>query len=180
MISIACLTAFDALFTIADILRGSFALSIPLFLIAIAGSAAHKKISKRFKFSWFVSSLAVAFFFCFAFSLFAYYFPLFQAFSEENLGIEPPEMQDTPIEMAGFALFSLLKVAIFAALITALAVPFAVLGGLVKDKLKEKKYNEYLCLFAGVFSMSLLASFLLLFFFGWVLQGLVFLLYFSG
>ena len=177
---LALVAVAELFFSVLDIVKGALILSIPLFLLAILGSFFHGLISKRFKASWLASAVITLFVFSAVFSFIAYTVPLILAFQAQNIGVVPPELRLGFGDIAQFFLFYALKVVLSAALMTAFAIPFVFLGGFFHDWLKKKKFNEYICLFLAVFASCLVASVLLLFFFGWVFQGLIFLLYFSG
>ncbi len=170
----------ELFFSVLDIFKGALVLSLPLFLLAILGSLFHSLISKRFKTSWLASATITLFVFSAVFSFIAYTVPLILAFQAQNIGVVPPELRLGFGDMARFFLFYAIKVVLSAALMTAFAMPFVFISSFFHDWLKEKKFNKYVCLFLAVFASCLVASALLLFFFGWVYQGLIFLLYFSG
>ncbi len=54
-------SGLDIAFSVIDILKGSFALSLPLFAAAFLGAALHKKITEKFKLSWFAGAAVVCF-----------------------------------------------------------------------------------------------------------------------
>ena len=177
---LAAVTGIDIAFTAFDILKGSIALSIPLFAIAFLGSLLHKRIAKRFKFSWIASAFLTALAFSLAFAAIAYALPVYLGFQAEGVGVRPPELQLEAADWLFFALGGIFKIAVVGIISALIAMPFILVGGLVKDWLAERKWNQYLCLFASVFVCVLIASALLLFFFGWVFQGMIYLLYFAG
>lgn len=170
-------TALDFAFSIIDIVRGAFFLSIPLFIAVFLGSFLHKKLAEKFKLSWFNSALITALIFSLALVSIAYLFPLFYSFQAEDLGVKPPELQPDLSDYLQLASISIYKVLAGSIIVTVMALPFVLLGGLVKDALGKKKFNKYICLYASVFLCCLIASVLFLFFFGWVLQGMLYFLY---
>lgn len=170
----------ELFFSVLDILRGAFILSIPFFLLALPGTVIRVRLAKRFKLSWLASAALTLFAFSLLFSFIAYTVPFLIALNTQNLGVIPGELQPGLGDIAQFFLTYTLKVVLSAAVIVAFALPFVFLGSFFYDWLVKKKFNRYICLFLAVFASCLVASVLLLFFFGWVYQGMIFLLYFSG
>jgi len=179
-LALIAVTGVDIAFTAFDILKGAFALSIPFFVLAFLGSLLHKRIVKKFKFSWIVSAFLTALAFSLAFTAIAYILPIYLGFQAETIGLRPAELQPDAVELLMFALGSLFKIVIVGLISTLIAMPFILVGGLVKDWIAKRKWNQHICLFASVFVCVLAASILLLFFFGWVFQGMIYLLYFAG
>lgn len=169
-------TVLDFAFTAIDLVRGAFVVSLPFFALAFLGSLLHRRLSGKYKFSWLISAVVTIFVFSFAFAVFAYLYPLQQG----DLGVLPPELQPDTSDHLGFLLGSVFKVTLTSAVLTGIFTPFALLGSLIKDRLEKRKYNKYICMYAAVFACSLLGSLLFLFLFGWIMQGMLYLLYFAG
>ncbi|MFH1234674.1 MAG: hypothetical protein V1493_03615 [Candidatus Diapherotrites archaeon] len=170
-------SGIDVAFSVIDILRGAFVLSIPLFIAALLGSFLHKKISKKFKRSWFASAVIV----CLVFSLAAvslwYFSPLAYGFGAENLGVKPEELQPDASDWTALAFTSVFRVFTASIFLAAVSLFFVMLGSFPKEWLEKKKFNKYICLYASVYACTLVASALFLFVFGNILQGMLYFLY---
>jgi len=171
-------TPIDFLFTIIDLLKGSLFVSIPVFALVLVGAFLHKKLSKKFKLSWFNTAAIITLLFALVFVSIAFFYPLFyssQAVSYE-MPVDPDPTEDfnANIEFVSIAFYRIIVVSI--ALAT-MALPFVLMGSLSKDWLKKKKFNSYICIFVSVYLWSAVAAILFLFLFGWILQGIIYLLY---
>ncbi|MEM0360468.1 MAG: hypothetical protein QXK06_04000 [Candidatus Diapherotrites archaeon] len=170
-------SVLDVAFTVVDLLRGSLVLSIPLFFTALAGRALHKKLTAKFKISWFFAAAIVCFFFSLLLVFTVYFYPLLYGFGAESLGEKPEELQPDFSDWMALALTSIFRVLAGSIFLTGVCLFFVLLGSFPKEWLEKKKFNKYLCLFVSVYACTLLASALLLFLFGWVFQGMLYFLY---
>jgi predicted PurR-regulated permease PerM len=170
-------SGIDIAFSVIDLLRGAFMLSIPLFVAALLGSLLHKKISKKFKRSWFASAVIVCLVFSLAAVSLAYFYPLAYGFGAESLGEKPQELQPDASDWAALAVTSIFRVSTAGIFLAAVSLFFVMLGSFPKEWLEKKKFNKYICLYASVYACTFFASFLFLFAFGNVLQGMLYFLY---
>ena len=172
-------TPMDLLSTIIDLLKGTLFVSIPVFVLVLIGAFLHKKLSKKFRLSWFNTAAIIALFFALVIVSIAFFYPIFyssQAISYGPLPVDPDSEADfnANLEFASIAFYRIIVVSVA---LSAMALPFVLMGSLSKDWLKKKKFNNYLCIFASVYLWSMIAAILFLFLFGWILQGIIYLLY---
>lgn len=174
------LTALDVIFTIIDILKGTLILSVPFFIVSFFGSMLRKKLTEKYNFYWFYSSLITIFVFSLSFTLIVYLIPLYSGTQAADLGVKPPELQLEFNDHISFLLSSAYRIFLTSLVLTVFFAPFALIGSLLREFLMEKKeINKHLSLFISVFVCCLIGSVLFLFFFGWMLQGMVYLLFFG-
>jgi len=175
----ALVTPIDLLFTVIDLLKGSLFVSIPVFVLVLIGAFLHKKMTKKFKLSWFNTAAIITLLFALVIVSIAFFYPLFyssQAVSYGPLPIDPDPDADFNANLE-FASIAFYRISVVSVALAAMALPFVLMGSLSKDWLKKKKFNNYLCIFASVYLWSMIASILFIFLFGWILQGIIYLLY---
>ncbi|MCX6802314.1 MAG: hypothetical protein NT067_04345, partial [Candidatus Diapherotrites archaeon] len=136
-----------------------------------------KKISKKFKRSWFASAAIVCFLFSLALVALAYFYPLAYGSLAQSSGELPPDLQPDAGDWLNFAVTAVYRVLLCSLLFSAISLFFVFTGSFLKEWLEKKKFSKYICLYVSVYACSLLASALFLFFFGWALQGTLYFLY---
>ncbi len=177
MFFISINTGMNLLLSLAQLLWGSLVLSIPFFILVFPAAFLRKRLAEKFKMKWFSSAFISLFVFSLALTALAYVYPLALVSGEWNLGEVPEQLYATPLETAGLWFYAVFKILMVAFAVAVLFSPFLLLGSMLADKLKEKKWNPHAKNFLAVFACTLTGSFLLLFAFNWIPMGLIFYLY---
>jgi len=167
--------------SIFDLLKGSFILSIPLFVVLYILNIIRKKFADRFSLSWIISCLIITFLSYFIFLLVIYFLPTFQSMAEHDLGVIPKYLIPPMEDWLGFYVTKIVKLIFVAAIFTVLSLPFLILGSLIETitQAKFKKMHKAISFFAAVFAMTTLLAALILYIFYWIPLGIIHLIYFS-
>ncbi|MBU1120465.1 hypothetical protein KJ660_01160 [Candidatus Micrarchaeota archaeon] len=170
----------DIVFSLLDLIKGSFLLSIIVFALVLIGIFIQRKLIKKFKLSWIKSSLISTFIIVFIFVFAMYVFPLALGFSGTDPGILPQGFEMTATEylfLIGMALF---KVILLSFILTVFLLPLQFVGLFAMDFLKKKYSLPFIAnVFFAVFCSTLVGSFIVIYLFPWIPTGIVYLLYFA-
>lgn len=169
----------NLIFSLWDLLKGAFILSIIFFLLSILGSYIRGIIAKKTGFSWIVSVAIVAFIFSFVFFAFVYFIPFLSAIPRESLGVKPPELTLGFFDFLRIFAFGTAKVLLVSAFFSLFSIPFIVFGSLVFKYLQGHKFNRNVSLFVSTYVCCIIAFAMFIFFFKWVFIGVIFFLYSS-
>lgn len=176
---------FTSLF---DFLKGAFLLAIPVFFFVLLGDWLKQRLEAWRQFSWLQSAFLSIYIIATLLILVLYYGGYAWALQGYQGGTPPPELQPTPefalMQTALFLGVSLVK-RLFAGLaLSLLILPFAVVGSLALERLKngqgkkkgKKRAGSWPALFAGVFLATALA-YLLVLVFDFIPAGVIYLIY---
>lgn len=170
----------DVVFSLVDLIKGSFLLSIIVFALVLIGIFIQRKLIKRFKLSWIKSSLISTFIIVLIFVFAMYVFPLAVGFSQHDPGILPEGFEMTAGEylfLIGTALFKILSLSF---ILTVFLLPLQFVGLFAMDFLKKKYSLPFLAnVFFAVFCSTLVGAFIVIYLFPWIPTGIVYLLYFA-
>jgi hypothetical protein len=166
----------NAVFSLIDLLRGSFFIAIIAFIGVFLASFLHDWLSKKYEFSWLKATMLTSYLTIFVLIILLYFSPVISGFGESNQGIVPSSLEMSPAEWVSFIVVMLLRNALVALLFTLFILPLEFFGSMAFDFLKEKyKLNRWINIFIAVFAVSLLVSIICLFLLPWVVPGLVYL-----
>lgn len=169
----------NLIFSLWDLLKGAFILSVIFFLLLILGSRIHRIFAKKTGFSWIVSVAIVSFIFSFVFFAFVYFVPFLLAIPRESLGVKPPELSLGFFDFLRIFAFGTAKVLLVSAFFSLFSIPFIILGSFVFKYLLSRKFNRNVCLFVSTYICCVIAFAMFIFFFKWVFVGVIFFLYSS-
>ncbi len=179
MYFISVSAVMNLLLSLLLLLRGTLVLSIVFFAFSFLVSFIRKKIAKKLKLKWFSSVFISLFSVFLLFTAFTYVFPLIAISNEWDFGAMPEELVPGLSEIALFWFYSAFKIVLVALTLTVLFSPFLLLGSMILDLLKKKKWNIHIKTFIAVFICTLIGCSLLLFAFSWVPSGIIFYLYYG-
>jgi len=169
----------DLVFSLFNLLKGSFVWAIPLFFITFIFSLVQKKLMEKFSLSWFKSALLITYTVLFFAVAFIYLFPYSLALLETTVGPAPAQLQLSFEDQLLIAAIALLKVVFLPLLFTILILPFEFIASFVRETV-EKRFKQHYAvnLFIGVFVSTAIGAFILLSN-NWIFTGLLYLLYWS-
>lgn len=164
---------------ILELFRIAIIITIPVFLIAIAALFLRKTLSERFKLNWVKGTLLANYIVIAIIIAIAYILPYSLGFAESGLAkIEMPSvLAITPAEILLVTVLSIIKILISTLIITVLVLPLEFFGSFMLEKLKERQLPELAKLFITAFATCLLATIIILFVFPWIINGIIFLVY---
>jgi hypothetical protein len=164
---------------IIDLLRIALIISIPLFLAAIPALFLKNKLAKKFSLNWIQSALITTYLAVTIILIFLYLVPYYLGFLESILAKQTPPaiLALTPLDLAAAVLLTIIKIVISAIILTIIVFPLEFFAEFVSDKLKEKKIPRLAKNFVIAYCTSLLVTIIILFVFPWILNGIIFLIY---
>ena len=173
---------FDAvisvLFSIVDVLKTSFLVSIPVFFAVFAASLIFKKISEKYSLKWLQSAVFATYLTMFILIFFLYAVPLVLSFMQTFGSASNPQFPPTIWEQISFLTLSLLKIIFSSLVFSLLLLPVEFFGLFVFEKFAKKNWHFLLKLFIAVFVSTMLVLLLILFN-PWILSGLLYLIFWS-
>lgn len=161
-----------------DLLKTVFFISLPVFLIAMFSVSLHKKISKKYGLKWFQSAIVSTYLTTLVLIFFLYLVPAIISIIESKGLVAPADFPISPIEQIAFASFSLVKIFLSSAVFAILLMPVEFFGLFVFEKTEKIKLPFFAKIFLPVYFSTLIA-FLILFFNPWILQGLIYMIYWA-
>ncbi len=168
-----------AIFSLIDLLRGSFFLAIIAFVLVFFASFLHDWLSKKYKFSWLKATMLTSYLAIFILIILLYSAPVISGFNESNQGVVPDFFKMSPVDWLSFIAMVILRNAVIALLFTFFILPLEFLGSMVFDYLKERfKANKWVNVFVAVFAACLATAITCLFLLPWVVPGLIYLTFF--
>ena len=173
-------TIFSILLSAFDLLKGSFILSIPIFIFAWIGLKVREKIQSKFKFKWLFSSFLSILVLAVIVVAFSYAVPLYSQVWAESLNLQkaPDFFQPTLYDYFLVLVSSLAKILITSAIVALIALPFILLGSLVRGWFERKTGNAFLSFFLTTWLAVLAFSFLFFYVFNFAFLGIIYMLYF--
>ncbi|MBU0635628.1 hypothetical protein KKE06_01230 [Candidatus Micrarchaeota archaeon] len=168
------------LFSLASLVWTSFWYCIPIFLIVfLVGRRLHGFWREKAGRSWLQSAFLSSYLIVFVLLIIAFFFPVWQAFQDSSIGVPPPELRVTPVEMGAQFVLGLFRMAVVGILFAVLLLPLILLGEFVKDWLKTRIPNIWPRFFIAVWVVTFILVYLLLFWLSWVIPGLIYLIYWA-
>ncbi|MDD5163658.1 MAG: hypothetical protein PHD95_05635 [Candidatus ainarchaeum sp.] len=164
---------------IIDLLRIALIIAIPLFLVSIPALFFKNWLVKKFSLNWIQSALIATYLAVTIILIFLYVFPYYLGFSESILAkqIPPGMLAITPADIAVAIFLTILKILVNALILTIIVLPLEFFAEFASDKLKEKKFPQLAKNFVIAYCTGLLVTIIILFVFPWIINGIVFLLY---
>ncbi len=168
-----------AFFSVVDLLRGSFLLSIPAFVLVFLASFFHAWLSKKYGFSWLKATMITSYLAIFILIMLLYFTPVISGYGESDQGIVPSIFQTTALESAIFFFLLVLRNAVIALLFAFFVLPLEFLSSSVFDYLNEKaKLGKWINIFVAVFAACLATAIITLFLLPWIVPGLIYLVFY--
>ena len=169
---------YIGLLSVIDLLKITLIISIPVFLLVIAGIFLRKKIINRFKMSWIKASFIATYIMFLVLLFFVYFLPGALVFFGTDPNILPEEMRLTLMENTLVVLGMVFKMLLNALIFTVILTPLELIASGVAGKLEAKYKRHWLInTFAGVFAAVLAATTLVVFLFPWAPAGVYYLIY---
>ncbi len=168
-----------AIFSLIDLLRGSFFLAIIAFVIVFFASFLHDWLSKKYEFSWLKATMLTSYLAIFMLIILLYSAPVISGFGESDQGVVPAFFQMSPVDWLSFIAMVILRNALIALMFTFFILPIEFLGSMVFDYLKEKfKANNWVNVFIAVFAACFATAIICLFLLPWIVPGLIYLTFY--
>lgn len=170
---------FKAIFSLIDLLRGSFFLAIIAFVLVFFASFLHNWLSKKHGFSWLKATMLTSYLAIFILIILLYSLPVISGFEASDQGIVPSFFQMAPLDWLLFIAMIVLRNALIALLFTFFILPLEFLASMVFDCLNEKfKLNRWVNIFIAVFAACLATAIICLFLLPWIVPGLIYLTFY--
>lgn len=169
---------------LVSIIGGGINLFIPLLILLLVGLFLFNFIQKKMQWKWLGSAIATVFVLWVALFIFIHFASILTAAGQTDLNLIPQEVRENPAfgettdSAGGLLLQSVLQSILSAAIFTLICMPFIFLG-LITFSLVEKKFTAVwarLALTTAIWSLILSA---LVYFFPWILAGLIYLAFFG-
>ena len=167
------------IFDIILLLRIALFIGIPVFIIALICIPLKERLVKRFKLSWIQGTAITTYLAVTVILIFLYLLPWYFAYSESLVAGQtaPGILALTPGDLIIAGLLTILKIIMTALIFTVLLLPLEFFATFLLEKLEEKKFPKPAKIFAAVYCTCLLAAIIVLFAFPWIINGLVYLVY---
>ena len=168
------------LYGLFDLLKGSFLVSIIVFVFVFIAIFVRTALAKKYKLNWFKSSILTTYFLVFSLVLVLYIMPVIDILITPATGIILPELQPTPVELLIPFVLQFARLLVIALMLTLLLMPLEFIGIFLFEKISEKfKFAYSIRLFLTVFAVSVFTSAFVLFVAPWSIAGILFLIYFG-
>ncbi len=174
--------ALEAINAIITLLRLSLIVSIPAFVVVLAGERIHKYLSERFSLSWAKSTLISTYIILSLLIMVLYSIPLYLGWAESPLTGQqaPASLQPILLDFVLGIVFFAAKIMLNALILTIFALPLQFFGVYILETIAEKqKLPPITNKFLAVFATALLVWIIILFLFPWIWGGLFYLLFWS-
>jgi hypothetical protein len=170
----------DLLLSAFDFLRGSFILSIPVFLLFLLGYFFSKKFLEKFNLKWIQKTFVATYFVFILLLLVFFIWPVIEAFLVVDNGVIPEPLRMTLGEFLYLVFSLLVKMLVVAFILSLFVLPLAFIGVFVLEFFSEKfKWNKFINFFLSCFIATVIGLFVVLFLFPWVIPGIIYLVYFA-
>ncbi len=172
------LEIFSSAVTLA---KGSFLISVPVYLLAVAVAFVRKKIIESGIKNWLYSSFISTALILFVLFFIAYFYPALTAMQEQEIGKVPSIIAPSATETIASILFGAWKVVATTLLVSAILMPFELIGSYIHSKVVEKfpKLNDYARLYLTCFACSIIGTIVILFIIPELPTGVIYFLYFG-
>lgn len=167
-----------------SIIGGGVYFFIPLLVTLLVGLFVFNFIQKKTQWKWMGGAIATVFILWFAVFVFIHFTSILAAAGQTDLNLIPQEIRNDPSfagttdSVLGLLLQSIVQAILSAAIFALISMPFIFLG-LVTFSLAEKRFTSIwarLAVTIGIWSLILAA---LVYFFPWILAGLIYLAFFG-
>ncbi len=173
-------TGLEIVFSIIDLLKGAFLLSLPVFLFVFVAVLVRKALEKKYKWNWFKSSIMTTFFLVFSLVFVLYVTPASSVFLS---GTQPPiltSLAPTLAQTIGSLFVQFVRLIVVSILLTFLLMPVEFVGLFLFEQVSQKLKIAYsIRLFITVFLATLVCSVFLIFVMPWIIPGILFLIFFG-
>lgn len=174
--------SINLLTSIAELLRLSFLLSIPMFFGALTIKHLASFLQNRFSFSFFQSTVLSTYVTVLVLIIVLYFYPFYFGFQESSYSNPsiPPQFAFTTADYVAALPQLAAKFFWNAAVFALLLLPLEFLASYAFDSLKKKeKLPKLLNIYLSIYVASIVTVLLLLFVFPFALTGLIYFLYFT-
>jgi hypothetical protein len=165
-----------------ELLRLAFFLSIPMFVCGIVIKFLNSKLSQKFGYSFFKSTIISTYLVVLSLIIVLYFFPLYLGYSEspwQTNGI-PPQFQITLVDFFDATPAIAIKLLWVALVFTLFLIPLQFVASYIFELLKTKfTKHKIVNLYATVFLTSVITVLIILFIFPFIPYWSVYFLYFS-
>ncbi|AJF60211.1 MAG: hypothetical protein J4224_01585 [Candidatus Diapherotrites archaeon] len=166
-------------FSLIDLLKGSFISSVPVFIFVFFASKVRRAIAGKYKWSWFKSGFITTYLLIFSLILVLYLQPALPLLQSDPFGETPVEFQTPVLELLLIALIQLVRLLVVALVLSFIVLPLEFIGLFLHEKIKKSfKFHWALKLYLTVFIVTLLASIFVLFFAQWIISGTLAFIYY--
>jgi len=170
----------NLLFSALELIKGSFLLSIPVFLLAWIGAWVQQKLTNRLHFSWVISAWGTLFILTLLLVTGVYYLPLLSLAGASPLGVIPSEFQDTFYEVMLQHVLNFVRLLVVSLILSLILMPLAFIGSFLRASLSHRfKWPAWGILYATIFLLTLLVSIGILFLIPWILPGIWSLIFYG-
>lgn len=177
--------ALDPIFllvnSLLDLMRGSFFVAIPVFLLVIAGRFLRVKISEKTGWKWIGAAFAATFAILWLILLLAYFFPAITALQESNIGETPSIFAPSAGDIMLSYLYGLFKVTATAVVASFLLMPFEFIGLFIFESLAKNtpKLPDIAYLAITVYLACVVSAAVIIFLVPETINGVVYFFYFG-
>jgi len=171
------------LIAFVSLLKGSFLISIIGFFLFFIALFLFNEIKSKFKLTWIKSCCLSIFLLSFIFLLVIYFVPAFVFPKIISVPFNDADLALNSFELIASYFAVIVKLIISAAIFTVLLTALTLIGNIIHDILfsskKSKKLSKWIRYYIVILVECIIVSFILLFVFPWLLQGLIYLIYFA-
>jgi len=149
-----------ALFSLIDLLRGSFINSLLVFIFVFFAVKVRRSLSRQYKWSWFKSSFITTYLLVFSLILVLYLIPIIEVVREnpEFGGSVPVEFQIPVNELFASAVVQIIRLLVVALVLSFMLVPLEFVGLYIHQQIVKKfKFHWAIKLYLAVFLTTLLS-----------------------
>ncbi|MEM4262040.1 MAG: hypothetical protein QXI10_03680 [Candidatus Diapherotrites archaeon] len=167
--------------SIIGMAKGSFYVSIPVYLLVIIGNFIKNKVQESGIKSWLASSFIATNLVLFVILFLAYFLPVISSLQENEIGIIPSTIAPTPTTILSNFLWGVIKVILATLLLSTILMPLELIGSYIHSKIVTKfpKLNNYIRLYLTSLICSFLGSLIVLFIIPELPTGFFYFLYFA-
>ncbi len=170
-------------FSVLDLLKGSFIAAVPIFVIILAARWLLGKIQKKTKWNWLFCAFAATYAVLWVMLLFVYFIPFLLGLNQSiSVQGEIPSVFAPPSGsyLMSF-LYGLFKVTIAAAVISLLLLPLELIGSFIFEWVNKRlpKAHPLLGLFITTYLASIVGVAILLFIIPEAVTGVLFFIYYG-